>query len=700
MTPDNGPPEPGRGAKGYASLDADGPLPSRKYWRIGVVVGSICLFAASVVASGAFHKRDGEAKNIRGAYDELEVKAAAAHPMRSKPAAAESSGKKGGGAASGKKSGSGGGGEEEAAKTSPWIALPNKKFFDLARESAVIHQELTFPEEIRSPFNLTMQETILPTPWLGGHFVTRGYGSIPGPTIRVKPGETLQINMVNNLGEGPGYESCQFDHADLGFFMNPATICALNHTNIHTHGLHVSATPGGDSIFNQVAPNSSKVINVEVPSNHMAGTHWYHPHLHHATAAQAGGGAHGAIIVDDPPNSIPKYVEDMPERMMFLSLVNVAKSMRLEAWGLSTIFNWSIAEQKMWKNPTYPNWSWSLVSGTLAEHGDAMPFMGSWGIDPELVVNGQWKPKMTIDEGKWHRFRFVFASIEQRVEVFPEGDKFGAAYCEFQLLAKDGIYLHDAPRTINRIYLVSGSRADVAVSCTCPWWRRPCQTSLLYEAKWEPMGLGSIAPAMAGSNGELIRIVTGKAGLGTKNSPELQSFSVRRPCYLADLRQAEVPAHNHHDVGLPQVYPMKVTFDGKGSVWGHQVPEPMGTISVGDVQEWTLSGIRYHPFHTHVFPFQVVQIWNDPYYVAGDWQDTMLPVGSSSAKVRLNIDKFTGKMIAHCHILEHEDNGMMGFVEVTGNEGDTWWDAHNLDPQCYDGAFPGPPVAELPPQWR
>eukprot|EP00445_Apocalathium_hangoei_P002926 CAMPEP_0203855974 /NCGR_PEP_ID=MMETSP0359-20131031/9921_1 /ASSEMBLY_ACC=CAM_ASM_000338 /TAXON_ID=268821 /ORGANISM="Scrippsiella Hangoei, Strain SHTV-5" /LENGTH=239 /DNA_ID=CAMNT_0050772547 /DNA_START=41 /DNA_END=757 /DNA_ORIENTATION=+ len=120
------------------------------------------------------------------------------------------------------------------------LGIPTESQVKAARSFAVINLELREPEVLRGPLTLTLQATKLPTPWIGGHFYTRGYGSIPGPTIRVRPGETLEIILKNDLGEGPGYEACQFNYTQLGFVMNPATICALNHTNLHTHGLHVS----------------------------------------------------------------------------------------------------------------------------------------------------------------------------------------------------------------------------------------------------------------------------------------------------------------------------------------------------------------------------------------------------------------------------------------------------------------------------
>jgi len=580
----------------------------------------------------------------------------------------------------------------------PFVNLPSETKMKKAREKAKTHQLLREPEVLRGPVTLSFQATKIPTPWMGGYFWTRGYGSIPGPTIRVKPGETLEIRIKNDLGPGPGYEACNFNESQLGFFMNPATICALNHTNLHTHGLHVS--PGEDSIFAHIKPGEEYVMTLKIPNDHMPGTHWYHPHLHHATAAQAGGGAHGTIIVDDPPGYLPKFVEDMPEKVMFISLVNVPKAMRLESWGLGTIEKGKLANQTMWKNPLYPEWESDPVNGIFSEHGQSLG-LNMPGLEPQAVVNGQWRPKVQLEDGVWYRLRFTFAAIEQRLEIFTAGSLSNAAFCEYQLLAKDGIYLHDAPRPVDRVYLVSGSRADVAVRCTCgfaTWY--PCTAKLDFAALWQPMGLGRHAVTMESTTDELLHIEVVRPSYIPAWRPPMQKFSVRRPCYLADLRNTQVMERNRHAIDMPMLYPMAIKFDGKGHVWGHKAPSPMGTIKVGEVQEWTISGIRFHPFHLHVNPYQIVEIWNDPYYMAGDWHDTMLLVGSAEAKVRVNIDKFTGKMIAHCHILEHEDNGMMGYIQVEGVEGGTWSNAWLEDNQCYTDRFPGPPVAETPPMWR
>jgi FtsP/CotA-like multicopper oxidase with cupredoxin domain len=94
------------------------------------------------------------------------------------------------------------------------------------------------------------------------------------------------------------------------------------------------------------------------------------------------------------------------------------------------------------------------------------------------------------------------------------------------------------------------------------------------------------------------------------------------------------------------------------------------TVALGSVEEWTLlnmNNIR-HPFHIHVNPFQVVSINGvpvDPY-----WADTIgLPPNGSptiptSVTFRTRFRDFTGLTVMHCHMLTHEDMGMMQAVEI------------------------------------
>ena len=69
-------------------------------------------------------------------------------------------------------------------------------------------------------------------------------------------------------------------------------------TNIHYHGLDVSPIPPGDSVFIRIAPEKQFNYNVYIPTDHPQGLHWYHAHVHHFVEDQIGSGVSGMLIVD------------------------------------------------------------------------------------------------------------------------------------------------------------------------------------------------------------------------------------------------------------------------------------------------------------------------------------------------------------------------------------------------------------------
>jgi FtsP/CotA-like multicopper oxidase with cupredoxin domain len=70
-----------------------------------------------------------------------------------------------------------------------------------------------------------------------------------------------------------------------------------------------------------------------------------------------------------------------------------------------------------------------------------------------------------------------------------------------------------------------------------------------------------------------------------------------------------------------------------------------------------------HPFHLHINPFQVVSRNGKPERYRA-WKDTVLVKGNETVRIRIAFRDFTGKAVYHCHILDHEDLGMMGIVEM------------------------------------
>ena len=87
--------------------------------------------------------------------------------------------------------------------------------------------------------------------------------------------------------------------------------------------------------------------------------------------------------------------------------------------------------------------------------------------------------------------------------------------------------------------------------------------------------------------------------------------------------------------------------------------------TLNTVEEWEIlnTGIMDHPFHLHVHPFQIISRNGRPEpYPA--WKDTVLVPTGESVRIRVRFSDFPGKTVYHCHILDHEDLGMMGTIDV------------------------------------
>jgi FtsP/CotA-like multicopper oxidase with cupredoxin domain len=114
-------------------------------------------------------------------------------------------------------------------------------------------------------------------------------GAVPGPTLRIRPGDRVTLDLVNQLDTG---------------------------TNLHTHGLHVSPVGNSDNIFVHVKEGETFRYEYRIPPDHPAGTFWYHPHLHETLADQLFAGMAGAIVIERD-GSVP--LQAQRERMLVIT---------------------------------------------------------------------------------------------------------------------------------------------------------------------------------------------------------------------------------------------------------------------------------------------------------------------------------------------------------------------------------------------
>jgi suppressor of ftsI len=121
-------------------------------------------------------------------------------------------------------------------------------------------------------------------------------GQYPGPTLWVKPGDRMLVDLQNDI--------------------------ALP-TDLHFHGFHVSPQGLSDDVFLEVVPGETIRLDVKLPENHPAGLYWYHPHYHPDVASEVYQGMSGAIVVEGPLDELPG-VKDLPQRLFVLKEIGVS----------------------------------------------------------------------------------------------------------------------------------------------------------------------------------------------------------------------------------------------------------------------------------------------------------------------------------------------------------------------------------------
>lgn len=441
------------------------------------------------------------------------------------------------------------------------------------------------PEVLRSEGGrlLVRLEASLGTHEVAGRAVqTMGYnGGVPGPTLRVRPGDTVRLDLVNRLEEV---------------------------TNLHVHGLHVSPEGNGDNIFLAVEPGRTLRYEHRLPDHHPPGVYWYHPHHHGNVADQIFGGLYGAIIIEDPADEID--VER--ERVMVISDIT------LDPGG-------------------------SLVTPSTMEQ-----MMGREG--ELLLLNGQSAPHLAGRSGERERWRIVNACTSRYLALDLSGQRPRVLGRDVGRLAKD-VALED-------VVLAPGNRLDLVVDM------REGSSELVAH----PVDRGGMMGGMMGGGGPSV----GEGGPVTLARVEVGSGEARdeggipATPSLRDLRGAEVDQRRSitFQMGMGGMMdggggPMTFAFDGRE----FDVDRIDQQVRLGTVEEWTIGNDSPmdHPFHLHVWPMQLLEV--DGHEVSEPlWLDVVNVPARSRVKVRVAFEDFGGKTVYHCHILDHEDRGMMATV--------------------------------------
>jgi FtsP/CotA-like multicopper oxidase with cupredoxin domain len=520
---------------------------------------------------------------------------------------------------------------------------------------------------------------------LRAYGVSGGQPVITGPTLMVNAGDTLRILLNNSLPPNPPIKPSNPDY--LGY---------PNNTNMHTHGLHVY--PGiinpslplyGDYVVDGlgqgVAPGESRQYQYQIPSNHPAGPFWYHPHLHGATAMQVASFMSGALMVRGAIDNDPEM-----------------------AAATELIF--------MFQAPYYSGnggKSYGVQNGKLENFSQVVdnPSLGS-----PVLVNGIRRPRIVLQSGEVQRWRFINTQIFNPLSLSFDGHTMHRYTIDGYPRA---LYENFAAGT--GIKLDAGARSSVIIQAGVPgtYYLRTLSVNasaqgiapedilaeIVVVAPANPMRIPSeplpVTPfllpitdaELAGAGGMKRNIVfraISNALLNSSLGPVAAKLSpitdapasgllspgseIRDWVYNTDLTSvmntvfsigsaattaSTTPATPTGTTNPSQYYP----FQSASSI--------TQTVPLDSVEEWTVYNMNSvgHPFHIHVNPMYVIKINSQP--ITPFWCDTLaLPIGGTpsiptSITFRSRFIDFTGPYVMHCHMLAHEDLGMMQGVTVT-----------------------------------
>ena len=533
-------------------------------------------------------------------------------------------------------------------------------------------------------------------------FQGEGGEGLVAPVMRVTPGQVLSLKVNNNL------EPCSADQI--------AKSECYNSTNIHTHGLWISPSGNSDNVMLSIDPGEQFEYEFVIPSEHPAGTFWYHPHIHGATSIQLGSGMAGALIVDGdrvPTKTSPGDIDILfrdadgnpfGEQIMVFSQIQYGC---FEEGEERPRFNRDIAPWDM------PPWECDDGEvGTVDSFNLFNPF-------PELAsgrltgVNGTVQPTISsFETGRFQRLRMIHAGLRRSVDMSIRKLAKGAPrlrdvpgsdhiqwikdYCigepvqQFHF-ADDGLTRY-AMRQVDSSRLTAGSRYDALVYFEEPgsycvinnsvWGGNEEQRRILaiFEVRGDAAPTESVSDLLtetlitAAERRIADKTVRDSIVADLKDDFSLHAFAWHEP-----VRDAELSGKQEATFSIVEHEGGGATLSIDGSPYMHERVDR--TLTLGDVEEWEItSNLGSHPFHIHVNPFQIVGIVDDqgrdvtiegteaydPDYAGmlGGWRDTVLVKRNYRVTMRTRYRRYVGDFVMHCHFASHGDEGMMQNIRI------------------------------------
>ena len=452
---------------------------------------------------------------------------------------------------------------------------------------------------------------------------------LESPTLRLYPGDQLILHLHNDLPASILSQS----HLPLTPAQRAeqtgcdASVMDGAMTNLHFHGLTIPPTCHQDEVIRtMVKPGDGFDYRVTIPRDEPPGLYWYHPHPHGFSERQVQGGASGALIVE-VLNAAASLPADLPERVLVLRDLALSHVQQI--------------------NARPPAWDISI------------------NYVPVLYPDFQ-PAKMEMVPSQKELWRVLNAGADT---IFNLQLLAGGAAQPVRIIALDGVPVGASSSSRQTsVLLPPGARAEFVVDTPASG-----QSMQLVTTKWDTGPQGDSDPARP-----IADLVSDNHAAKAEQTPVAAEAKNHR-------------WHPHND-GVPvvqrrfyfsQISPSPqdpdssvfyfITEFGQVPAMYHMGQPPNIVVHEGDVEDWTIENRAQedHVFHMHQIHFRVLAIDGKPVN-DGTLRDTIdLPYWDGSGpypSVKLRMDfrdpNTLGTSLYHCHILKHEDMGMMGVIQV------------------------------------
>lgn len=494
----------------------------------------------------------------------------------------------------------------------------------------------------------------------------------PSPTLRLNPGDELVLRLKNelksDLNAGDAATAAPAidmpaHHGGAGFHAtaDPCHAGTMNaaSTNLHFHGLTVAARCHADEVLQtSIAPGDQPFeYRFRIPADEPPGLYWYHPHIHGFSSRQVAGGASGALIVEGLER-VAGALRGLPERVLV------------------------IRDQDLLHPDAPPDPAEPVVPRNLIDRdGDAANNGTGFGKPAkDLSVNFVPVPypdypmaRLHMRPGERQLWRVLNASSVTYLKL---AVLFGRAPQPLGIVAIDGVPLHEtgggAVQWRDVVGLPPGARAEWIVAgpppgVTARLVTRTVDTGQGGENDPNRALVSIVADETAPPPRALLPAVA--APLPAPARPwigEVAPVRVRKLYFSERLSNAADPN------SATEFY---LTVDGQApAAFDPASPAPNIVVHQGDVEDWIVENrtTELHAFHIHQIHFLQLALSGAPIddHALRDTVNVPYYNGRSLAfpSVRLRMDfrdpNSVGTFVYHCHLLEHEDGGMMGTIRV------------------------------------